>query len=152
MIPALNVDISVVEVGWKTVGVGENAKQVWVVADYAAGFHRTSAYPGRPGNTVISGHNNIQGEVFRDLETLAVGDEVTVYVGETVYPYQVAETHILPDKWVSEEQKQENAKWIGYFPEERLTLVTCWPYEGNSHRVVVVAKPVEPPDLLLAPQ
>jgi sortase A len=152
VIPALNVDISVVEVGWKIIGEGESAKKVWVVADYAAGFHRTSAYPGRPGNTVISGHNNIRGEVFRDLETLAAGDEVTVYVGETVYPYQVAETHILPDKWVSEEQKQENAKWIGYFPEERLTLVTCWPYEGNSHRVIVVAKPVEPPDPLLTPQ
>jgi sortase (surface protein transpeptidase) len=27
--------------------------------------------------------------------------------------------------------------------DERLTLVTCWPYEwpGNSHRVIVVARP-----------
>jgi sortase (surface protein transpeptidase) len=27
--------------------------------------------------------------------------------------------------------------------DERLTLVTCWPYEwpGNSHRVVVVGRP-----------
>lgn len=132
------------EVGWKTIGEGESAKQVWVVADYAAGFHRTSAYPGRPGNTVISGHNNIRGQVFRDLEKLVVGDEVTVYVSETVYPYIVAETHILPDKWVSEEEKKENAKWIDYFPEERLTLITCWPYEGNSHRVIVVARPPEP--------
>ena len=133
-----------VEVGWKIVGEGEAAKAEWVVADYAAGFHRTSAYPGRPGNTVISGHNNIRGEVFRDLEKLVAGDEIIVYVAETAYAYQVAETYVLPDKWVSEEQKQENAKWIGYFPEERLTLVTCWPYEGNSHRVIVVARPVEP--------
>lgn len=144
MIPALEVDIPVVEVGWNTMGEGEAAKQVWVVADYAASFHRTSAYPGRPGNTVVSGHNNIRGEVFRDLEKLAPGDEVIVYVGATAYPYAVAETHILPDKWVSEEEKLENAKWIGYFPEERLTLVTCWPYEGNSHRVIVVARPVKP--------
>ncbi len=143
VIPALDVDTPVVEVGWQTVGEGESAKQVWVVADYAAGFHRTSAYPGRSGNTVISGHNNIRGEVFRDLEKLVVGDEVTLYVGETAYPYTVAEMHILPDKWVSEEEKLENAKWIGYFPEERLTLITCWPYEGNSHRVVIVATPAE---------
>lgn len=141
VIPALDVDIPVVEVGWKTVGAGEEARQVWNVADYAASFHRTSAYPGRPGNTVISGHNNIRGEVFRNLETLTEGDKVRVYVGEVAYPYRVAEIHILPDKWVSEEQKQENAKWIDYFPQERLTLVTCWPYEGNSHRVIVVAMP-----------
>lgn len=144
VISALEVDIPVVEVGWKMMSEGEAAKAEWIVADYAAGFHRTSAYPGRPGNTVISGHNNIRGEVFRDLEKLVAGDEIIVYVDETAYAYQVAETHVLPDKWVSEEQKRENAKWIGYFPEERLTLVTCWPYEGNSHRVIVVAKPVEP--------
>jgi len=144
VISSLGVDIPVVEVGWETVGEGEAAKEVWVVADYAASFHRTSAYPGRPGNTVISGHNNIRGEVFRDLQELVEGDEIVVYVGQTAYPYQVAEVHILSDKWVSEEQKRENAKWIGYFPEERLTLVTCWPYEGNSHRVIVVARPLAP--------
>jgi len=141
VIPALAVDIPVVKVGWQTVSEGENARLVWTVADYAASFHRTSAYPGRPGNTVISGHNNIRGEVFRDLESLATGDEVSVYVGETLYRYTVSEVHILPEKWASEEEKQENAKWIDYFPEERLTLVTCWPYEGNSHRVIVLAHP-----------
>jgi sortase A len=141
VVPALGVDIPVVEVGWQTAGTGDDARQVWVVADYAAGFHRTSAYPGRVGNTVISGHNNIRGEVFRDLESLAAGDAVSVYVGESLYSYTVSEVHILPERWASEEERQENARWIDYFPEERLTLVTCWPYEGNSHRVIVVAHP-----------
>jgi sortase (surface protein transpeptidase) len=24
-----------------------------------------------------------------------------------------------------------------------LTLVTCWPYTNNTHRVIVIAKPTE---------
>jgi len=37
--------------------------------------------------------------------------------------------------------RQENARWIAPTDDERLTLVTCWPYTNNTHRVVVVAKP-----------
>ena len=39
--------------------------------------------------------------------------------------------------------RQKNAQWIMPTGDERLTLVTCWPYEwpGNSHRVIVVARP-----------
>jgi len=115
---------------------------VWDVADYAAGFHRSSAYPGHIGNTVLSGHHNIKGEVFRYVVDLEPGDEVTLYVGERPYRYAVEEKLVLPDKYVSAEQKRENGKWIRYFPDERLTLVTCWPYTDNTHRVIVIAKPL----------
>jgi sortase A len=39
--------------------------------------------------------------------------------------------------------RRKNAQWIMPTGDERLTLVTCWPYEwpGNSHRVIVVARP-----------
>ena len=115
---------------------------VWDVADYAAGFHRGSAYPGHIGNTAISGHHNIKGEVFRYLVDLEPGDEVILYVGEMTYKYAVEEKLILPDKDVSAEQKRANGKWIRYFPDERLTLVTCWPYTNNTHRIIVIAKPL----------
>jgi sortase A len=36
----------------------------------------------------------------------------------------------------------ENASWIAKTSDERLTLVTCWPYDTNTHRLVVVASPV----------
>ena len=29
--------------------------------------------------------------------------------------------------------------WIRH--DDRLTLVSCWPYTSNTHRVIVVAKP-----------
>lgn len=137
------MDAKVVEVGLKKVEEKGKSVFVWETADYAAGFHLGSAYPGNVGNTVLSGHHNIKGEVFRYLVSLEPGDEVYLYVGEVEYPYVVVEKFLVPEKYVSLEQRRENAKWIGYFPDERLTLVTCWPYISNTHRVIVIAKPPE---------
>jgi sortase A len=142
VIPQIGLDSKVVEVGWTVEKRDGQLVSVWDVADYAAGFHRGSAYPGHIGNTVISGHHNIRGEVFRYLVDLEPGDEVILYVGETTYKYAVEEKLVLPDKDVSAEQKRENGKWIRYFPDERLTLVTCWPYTNNTHRVIVITKPL----------
>jgi sortase A len=37
-----------------------------------------------------------------------------------------------------------NAKWIQPTSDERLTLVTCWPYTNNTHRLIIVARPLAP--------
>jgi sortase A len=142
VIPKIGLDSKVVEVGWKVEKKDGQLVSVWNVADYAAGFHLGSAYPGNTGNTVISGHHNIKGEVLRYVVDLEPSDEVILYVGEVAYKYAVEEKLLLPDKYVSAEQKRENGKWIRYFPDERLTLVTCWPYTNNTHRVIVIAKPL----------
>ena len=91
---------------------------------------------------MLSGHHNILGQVFRYVVNLNVGDPLTLYVGNRPYNYQVADKFILPDKYVSDEQRRQNARWIGSFDDERVTLVTCWPYTNNTHRVIVIARPV----------
>jgi sortase A len=139
--PAIGLDASVVPVGWKTVEENGQTLTEWEVADYAAGWHKTSAYPGNVGNIVISGHHNIRGEVFRYVVNLEPGHIVDLYVGQTVYRYMVTEKYILKEKGMPPEVRQENARWIGPTDDERLTLVTCWPYTNNTHRVVVVARP-----------
>ncbi len=113
----------------------------WPVPDQAAGFHRESAFPGHRGNTVISGHNNIGGEVFRRLIDLAIGDDVYIHVGQVAYRYRVEEKHLVREAGASTEEREENARWIAPTEDERLTLVTCWPDWGNSHRLIVVARP-----------
>ncbi|RLC65984.1 MAG: sortase, partial [Chloroflexi bacterium] len=70
------------------------------------------------------------------------GDEVIVYVGDTAYRYQVTEKHILKEKDAPAEVRERNARWIAPTGDERVTLVTCWPYTNNTHRVIVVAKPI----------
>jgi sortase A len=143
VIPAIDLDTDVVSVGWKKVTQGGKLASVWEVAEYAAGWHQNSALPGDGGNVVVSGHHNVKGEVFRYIVDLNPGDSVTLYADGQPYTYEVESRFVLRDKGMSEEQRRENASWIGSFPDERLTLVTCWPYTNNTHRVIVVAKPTE---------
>jgi len=138
---AIGLDAPVVELGWHLAERNGQLVSEWDVADHAAGFHKGSAYPGRVGNTVLSGHHNIRGEVFRHVIELRPGDLVSLYVGKQEYRYTVQQVLLIPEKNVSPEQRRENARWIGHFPDERLTLVTCWPYTGNTHRVIVIAHP-----------
>ncbi len=115
---------------------------VWIVADYAAGWHQNSLLPGQGGNIVLSGHHNIKGEVFRYIVDLEPGAIISLYQADQRYDYAVADKFIVKDKGEPEAVRRENAKWIGPFNDERLTLITCWPYTNNTHRVIVIAKPV----------
>ncbi|MGQ9682717.1 MAG: sortase [Anaerolineae bacterium] len=143
--PAIGLDAPIVEVGWHTTSIDGTDILEWDVPDDAAGYHRGSAFPGHRGNTVISGHNNMGTEVFRHLIDLNVGDEITLLVGERSFHYRVAQKELVQEQGASPEQQRENARWIAPTEDERLTLVTCWPYTGNSHRLILVAKPAPSP-------
>lgn len=141
VIPRIDLDIPVRSVGIKTIQEGGKPKAVWADVPNAGGFHQTSAYPGNPGNTVINGHRDILGAVFRHLDDVEVGDEIIIYVGDTPYPYHVTENIVVPETFASAKQRAENLKYISYMPEERLTLVTCTPVGLATHRLLVIAKP-----------
>lgn len=143
VIPRIQLDTPVVVVGWQARVVnGEQQGNEWQTAENAAGFHRSTALPGHVGNTVISGHNNIAGAVFRDLHRLRLGDEIHLYTRLRRFDYVVAANFIVEEAGVSIEQRRANAQWIGPTADERLTLITCFPPWGNSHRTIVIAKPV----------
>ena len=114
----------------------------WRVADYAAGWHYGAAYPGQRGNCVISAHNNFRGEVFRYLYELEPGDDFFLYVGYQRYHYLITDAFMLEENEQPEEVQRENARWIGPFPDERVTLVSCWPYLKPTYRVIVIGKPI----------
>lgn len=143
VISKIGIDIPVVPVGSKTVTEQGEPTIAWDALPDAAGFHLGSAYPGNPGNTVINGHRDIEGAVFRHLDWITAGDQIAVYVGEAPYPYTVTEKVVVPEVFASSEQRAESLKLIGYMPEERLTLVTCTPVGLATHRLVVIAKPTD---------
>lgn len=144
VIPAIKVDTPVVELGWKTSKTASGSIfSEWDVAEYAAGWHKNSSVPGETGNIVMSGHNNILGSVFRELDQLKRGDTLEVFAGGTEYTYSVDEVMILPEKHASDQQRKANAKYIQETTDDRLTLVSCWPRDDNTHRIVVIAKPVD---------
>jgi LPXTG-site transpeptidase (sortase) family protein len=140
VISAIKLDASVETVGWHTVdGVSQ-----WDVPDNAAGWLMTSAPLGQPGTTTLTGHHNIGGEVFRNLVKLQPGDRITLYANDQPFYYEVASRRILPERGQSAEIRRSNARWIQPTSDERVTLITCWPYTSNTHRLVIVAKPIVP--------
>lgn len=142
IIPAIKADIAVVELGWSTKKDASGAIfSEWDVADFAAGWHKNSALPGAQGNIVLSGHNNIKGAVFRQLDQLKRGDDIQLISGKREFTYIVDEVIIVPEKYASDEQRRKNASYIQQTPDDRLTLVSCWPRNDNTHRIIVIARP-----------
>ena len=93
--------------------------------------HRSgSVNPGEPGNMVVSAHNDIYGELFRDLAKLEPGDEVLVYTDEVAFRYVVNRVEIVAPTKVDVMDPTDHAV---------LTMITCYPYLLDTHRVVAVA-------------
>jgi sortase A len=142
VIPAIGLDTAIVDVGWEVVERGAQRTTEWQTADNAAGRHLNSARPGEQGNVVLSGHHNTKGEVFRRIseQELAVGDAIYLYDAQgRRHTYQVSEvTEPLLEVGASEAQRLANARYIQPTSDARVTLVTCWPYWTNTHRIVVV--------------
>lgn len=144
VVPAIDVDAPVEPVSWESVNVNGQTKTAWEVpGKYAAGWHKTSAPLGEPGNTVLNGHNTTHGEVFRDLYTLETGDGIIVYSNAVSYTYTISQTLILPEAGQPLEVRRENARYILPTDDERLTLVTCHPYASLRNRLIVIARPAE---------
>jgi sortase A len=139
---SIHLDSTVVPVGWVVDNAEDEPRTVWEVPHDAAGWHINSAYPGNGGNVVLSGHNNIAGEVFRDLIDLKNGDVVQLHVEDRIYYYEVTGKLLIEEKGMPLEVRRENARWIAPTDHERLTLVSCWPYSTYTHRLIIIAKPV----------
>lgn len=145
VIPTIEADMPVVELGWSSKKDASGAIfSEWDVADFAAGWHKNSSLPGAIGNVVLSGHNNIKGAVFRELDQLKRGDAIQLYAGGAEYAYTVDEVLIVPEKYASDKQRRANVRYIQETSDDRLTLVSCWPRNDNTHRIIVIARPATP--------
>lgn len=142
VIPSIGLDAPIVPVGQHPVRVAGQVYSQWDVPNtYAVGWHQNSAAAGEAGNIVLNGHHNIYGEVFRYLRLLKPGDLIRLEAAGERFTYIVAQTMTLAEEGQPINVRQDNARWILPTDDQRLTLVTCWPYLANSHRLVVVALP-----------
>jgi LPXTG-site transpeptidase (sortase) family protein len=121
---------------------GETFGQWIPAAEFAAAWHPDSALLGADGNTVINGHHNEDGEVFGELVNLESGDMVYIYTKGKKYTFVIANKMILLERGQPLDVQLENAVWLGRTDDVRLTLVTCWPATSNTHRLILVARPV----------
>jgi LPXTG-site transpeptidase (sortase) family protein len=143
-IPAINLSADIIDATNKEIIQGDKTYIQWLAPDeYAVGWHFDSAYLGVSGNTVLNGHHNVYGKVFENLDKLVSGDEILISGNDLrVYKYVVSNSMILPERDVSLEERLENARWILPSEDERITLITCWPYFSNTHRLIIVASPM----------
>lgn len=118
-IPAINVDAPIVQGdGWDQLkkGVGQSIGSV---------------NPGEDGNIILSAHNDIFGEIFRDLDKLKKGDEIILFSNQRAYTYIVTNTQIVEPTAV---------EFMAPTKEPAVTLISCYPYLKDNKRIVVTAK------------
>jgi sortase A len=118
-VPAIGVDAPVVQ--------GDS----WEQLKKGVGQHIGSANPGQSGNLVLAGHNDVYGEVFRDLEDLEIGDQIILYTQLRQYVYTVSETRIVEPNQV---------EVMAPTSSPTVTLISCYPYLVDNKRIVVFGK------------
>jgi sortase A len=117
-IPTINVFARVVQGdGW------EQLKQ-------GVAQHIGSPDPGENGNIVLSAHNDVFGQLFRDLDKLKPGDEVVLYTEQKTFTYVVRQTQIVEPTQV---------EVMAPTRDPVLTLISCYPYLVDDKRIVVTA-------------
>jgi sortase A len=118
-IPAIAVDAPIVQGdGWEQLKKG-------------VGQHIGSADPGEKNNVVLSAHNDVFGEIFRDLNKLKTGDQVILYTSQHAYTYLVTGSQIVEPNRVDV---------MGPTTDAVVTLISCTPYMVDKQRIVITAR------------
>lgn len=117
-IPAIGVDAPVV--------LGDD----WDQLRRGVGQHVGSPDPGQKGNLVLSAHNDVFGEIFRDLDRLKPGDQVIVFTNLHQYVYVVATSQIVLPTQVDVMAPTQ---------EPVVTLISCYPLLVDNKRIVIKA-------------
>jgi sortase A len=103
----------------------------WEQLKQGVGHHLGSANPGTTGNVVLSAHDDIYGELFRDLDQLKPGDEAVLYTATQKFYYRVVKVQLVEPTDVS---------IMDPTARPTLTLISCYPYMVDNQRIVVTAE------------
>ncbi|MFJ7591588.1 class E sortase [Streptomyces sp. NPDC097617] len=104
------------------------------------GHYAATARPGAVGNFSVAGHRRTYGDPFKDFPDLRPGDEVILKDASTWYTYTVrgGPLRTLPTDVAVVDPVPEKSPFTA--PGRYLTLTTCDPEWGHSHRLVVWAE------------
>ena len=118
-IPSIEVDAPIIQ--------GDD----WESLKKGVGLNSYSAKAGKPGNIILSGHNDIFGQVFRNLDQLKTGEEIIILTEKMTYTYNVQGTQIVQPTQVDVLAQTSNAT---------ITLISCYPYLVDNQRIIVTGK------------
>ncbi|MFC9685865.1 class E sortase [Streptomyces sp. NPDC056948] len=103
------------------------------------GHYADTAQLGQKGNFAVAGHRRTYGDPFKDFPKLRRGDAVVLSDGTTWFTYRIDKG---PYKTVPSDIEVIDPvpRTSGYTrPGRYLTLTTCEPEWGHSHRLIVWA-------------
>lgn len=103
----------------------------WDQLKKGVGQHIGSPNPGQPGNIVLSAHNDVFGEIFRNLDQLKTGDSVVLFTNQRQYSYSITSTQVVAPTAVEVMDTTQ---------KPTVTLISCYPYMVDKQRYVVTAE------------
>jgi sortase A len=106
----------------------------WEQLKRGVGQYIGSPNPGQNGNLVLSAHNDIFGELFRDLDRLKPGDEVLINTATQQFTYRVTGMKIVEPTEVGVLEPTS---------KPTITLISCYPYLVDNQRIVVFGELAE---------
>ncbi|MFG2599416.1 class E sortase [Streptomyces sp. NPDC048462] len=103
------------------------------------GHYRGTARPGATGNFAVAGHRRTYGDPFKDFPKLRPGDPVFVTDGTTWFTYRIDKKpyRTVPSDIGVIDPVPRKSGFEG--PGRYLTLTTCDPEWGSSHRLIAWA-------------
>ncbi|TDD65194.1 class E sortase [Jiangella aurantiaca] len=116
------------------------------------GHYPNTANPGELGNVGIAAHRSGHAEPFADFPQLRVGDTIEIEMADGTYVYQLDDAPDgdsdgnridISDVWVVDPVPGEPRDTEP--TEQRITLTTCWPRFGSSHRMYATGTLVSGP-------
>jgi sortase A len=103
----------------------------WDQLKKGVGQHVGSPDPGQTGNIVLSAHNDVFGEIFRNLDQLKTGDKIVLFTNQRQYSYSVTSTQVV---------SPTSVEVMDATPKPTVTLISCYPYMVDKQRYVVTAE------------
>ncbi|MFC7305901.1 class E sortase [Streptomyces monticola] len=103
------------------------------------GHYDSTAQLGQKGNFSVAGHRRTYGDPFKDFPKLRPGDAVVLTDGSTWFTYRIDNKpyKTLPSDIAVIDPVPRKSGFDG--PGRYLTLTTCEPEWGHSHRLIVWA-------------
>lgn len=103
------------------------------------GHYASTAQLGQKGNFSVAGHRRTYGDPFKDFPKLRPGDPVVLTDGATWFTYRIDKKpyRTLPGDLGVIDPVPRKSGFDG--PGRYLTLTTCEPEWGHSHRLIVWA-------------
>lgn len=119
VVPGLNLNQSIVQgVDWEALKLG-------------VGQLPNGAYPNdEAGNVVLAAHNDVYGELFRHLDQLQPGDQFQIQTQSG------AQTYVITSVFTT---TPDDVSVLASRGRPTATLISCYPYQVNSERIIVYA-------------